>query len=288
MIRMKNLLKWPKYHVELILQYSGLILTLLMGTFILLSHWLVTTFYLAQINVVFFSHVKFDLFLQACVWFAIADLERDLEGAPNSRSLLDHRNKQVDQNKVIVSFRIIFTSTAAIQSACSCFQRLFDCPNILNLLRVIVIVNVQSRGAYLGGVLMLLLVCYYWCRWIRWCQKWSETNYVIYFQNCPDWWLYRCVQSSNKVISTITVWTGCANHNRTVQTLQRRRGNVLMTVINRSWLVLLQQQQQLGHQNVTCVMVGTFTSYNAILSSFLTAYLTHVMVCLVSFTNKNE
>ena len=63
-----------------------------------------------------------------------------------------------------------------------------------------------------------------------------------------------------------------ANHNLTVQTLQRRRGNVLMTVINRSWLVLLQQQQQLGHQNVTCVMVGTFTSYNAILSSFLTCY----------------
>ena len=31
--------------------------------------------------------------------------------------------------------------------------------------------------------------------------------------------------------------------------------------ISRSWLVLLQQQQQLGHQNVTCVMVGSFSHF---------------------------
>ena len=40
--------------------------------------------------------------------------------------------------------------------------------------------------------------------------------------------------------------------------------------ISRSWLVLLQQQQQLGHQNVTCVMVGSFSHVQSFI--FLTKF----------------
>ena len=39
---------------------------------------------------------------KACVWFAIADMERDLEGAPNSRSVLELLFVQLSSSSPII------------------------------------------------------------------------------------------------------------------------------------------------------------------------------------------
>ena len=42
------------------------------------------------INQLLFSHKSSNwISLKACIWFAIADMERNLEGEPNSRSILE-------------------------------------------------------------------------------------------------------------------------------------------------------------------------------------------------------
>ena len=63
MLKLTRLLRLARLvgRVDAYLQYSGLILTLMMGIFVLISHWL------------------------ACVWFTIAYFDMRMEGKPNSR-----------------------------------------------------------------------------------------------------------------------------------------------------------------------------------------------------------